>query len=679
MTEQTAGSPDTFADLARYMATPRLGGLALSPDGTRLVTAVSQPGPDGKKYRSALWEIDPAGGREPRRLTRSGKGEAQPVFTPDGALLFVSARPDPTAKEQDEDAPPAVWLLPPGGEARVVAVRPGGVGTLAVARASGDLAVLSEVLPGATSAEEDGAARKARKDAGVSAILHERYPVRCWDRDLGPGQSRVFVADPLRAGVDRYDDPRDLTPEPAGRVDGEWLAVSPDGRLVAYVWNVPDGPDGERQTVVVADTADGDRRIVIDDGEASFYGPAFSPDGRLLACCREGRTSYHEPGRTTLWVVDLETGEGRDATPTLPVWPDRPVFSADSACVFFVADDHGHRPAFRLDLADGSVTRLTASGGYGDLVAAPDGSALYALRGAVDSPPRPVRLDSSATDQEPVYLPSPGDVGELPGTLTEVTTTADDGVPLRAWLCLPREASAAHPAPLLLWIHGGPLASWNTWSWRWNPWLMVARGYAVLLPDPALSTGYGLDFIRRGWAAWGDRPFTDLMAITDATEARDDIDETRSAAMGGSFGGYMANWVATQTDRFRAVVTHASLWNLDQFGGTTDYSFYWAREMGDPLSQPERYQANSPHLRVGSIRTPMLVIHGDKDYRVPIAEALRLWWDLVRFEVPARFLYFPDENHWILTPGNATVWYQTVLAFLAEHVLGEKWERPALL
>ena len=679
MTEQTADQSAAFTDLARFMALRRLAGLAISPDGSRLVTSVAEPGPDRKKYQSALWEVDPAGRREPRRLTRSARGESQPVFAPDGSLLFTSARPDPAAKDHDEDEPAALWLLPVAGEARVVAIRPGGIGRVAVAEAAGDLAFLSGVTPGATSAEDDAAARKARKDAGVSAILHERYPVRHWDHDLGPQQTRVFGAAPLGGDADRYGDPRDLTPEPDGRVHDETLAVSPDGRAVAYGWKVPDGPDGERHTVVVADAADGERRVVVDDGESEFHGPVFSPDGRTLACCRDEPDTYQEPGEATLWLVDLETGQGRDAAPSFPLWPHGLVFSPDGAAVYFVADEQGHAPAFRLDLADGSVRRLTASGSHSDLVVARDGSALYALRSAVDSPALPVRLDPSLTDQDPVPLPSPGEVGELPGTLTEVTTSADDAVPLRAWLCLPREASAASPAPLLLWIHGGPLSTWNAWSWRWNPWLMVARGYAVLLPDPALSTGYGLDFVRRGWSGWGGRPYTDLMAVTDATEARPDIDASRTAAMGGSFGGYMANWVATQTARFRAIVTHASLWHLDQFGGTTDHSYYWAKEMGDPLTQPERYQENSPHLRVGSIRTPMLVIHGDRDYRVPIGEGLRLWWDLVRFEVPAKFLYFPDENHWVLTPGNATVWYHTVLAFLAEHVLGEKWERPTLL
>src|SRR5262249_26559106 len=155
--------------------------------------------------------------------------------------------------------------------------------------------------------------------------------------------------------------------------------------------------------------------------------------------------------------------------------------------------------------------------------------------------------------------------------------------------------------------HGGPLGSWSTWSWRWNPWLLVAAGYAVLLPDPALSTGYGQDFVQRGWGAWGDKPFTDGMAVTDAVVARDDIDGTRTAVMGGSCGGYMANWIAGHTDRFRAIVSHASLWALDQFGPTTDASFYWQREMS-----PEMAYENSPHRFVGDIRTPMLVVHGDK-------------------------------------------------------------------
>ncbi|HLS03104.1 MAG TPA: prolyl oligopeptidase family serine peptidase, partial [Beutenbergiaceae bacterium] len=227
-------------------------------------------------------------------------------------------------------------------------------------------------------------------------------------------------------------------------------------------------------------------------------------------------------------------------------------------------------------------------------------------------------------------------------------------------------------APLLVWIHGCPLNSWNAWLWRWNPWIAAAQGYAVLLPDPALSTGYGQDFIQRGWGQWGGAPYTDLMAATDRAEQNPAIDSTRTAAMGGSFGGYMANWVATQTDRFDAIVTHASLWNLHAFGSTTDTAFYWAKEMTEDM-----VEANSPHTRVHNIVTPMLVIHGGKDYRVPIGEGLALWYDLLaKSGRPAaadgtsdhQFLYFPTENHWVLSPQHAKLWNQTVLDFLATHL-----------
>jgi len=263
--------------------------------------------------------------------------------------------------------------------------------------------------------------------------------------------------------------------------------------------------------------------------------------------------------------------------------------------------------------------------------------------------------------------------------LEEVTVTVEDGTTVHAWLALPEAAAPDAPAPMLLWIHGGPLNSWNAWAWRWNPWLMAAKGYAVLLPDPALSTGYGRSMVQRGWGQWGGTPYTDLMAVTDEVVKRPDIDETRTAAMGGSYGGYMANWVAGHTDRFRCIVTHASLWALDQFQGTTDHPAYWAREWGLPHVQPQRYEEWSPHRFADRITSPMLVIHGDKDYRVPIGEGLRLWWDLQRMKVPSKFLYFPDEGHWVLKPGNAEVWYETVWAWLATYVLDEPWERPALI
>jgi dipeptidyl aminopeptidase/acylaminoacyl peptidase len=173
------------------------------------------------------------------------------------------------------------------------------------------------------------------------------------------------------------------------------------------------------------------------------------------------------------------------------------VWSPDGAAIYFTADDHGHAPVFRLDVESGQLTRLTASGTFDSLCPAPDGS-VYALRTSYATPNEVVRIGPDGTV---TALPTPGAGLDLPGELTEISATADDGTEVRAWLVLPAGASAERPAPLLLWIHGGPLSSWNSWSWRWCPWLMAERGYAVLLPDPALSTGYGHGNIQRASAA----------------------------------------------------------------------------------------------------------------------------------------------------------------------------------
>jgi dipeptidyl aminopeptidase/acylaminoacyl peptidase len=374
--------------------------------------------------------------------------------------------------------------------------------------------------------------------------------------------------------------------------------------------------------------------------------------------------------RSELWIADLATGEGRAYAPDL--FPSGVAWAPDSASVYVVADHQGRRPVFHVPL-DGEVRRVTGDdAAYAQPDVTADGRFLYVLRSAVNLAPGPARIELATG--EITDLPSPAPRPEVRGTLTEITATADDGETIRGWLVLPEGASADDPAPFLLWIHGGPLGSWNDWQWRWQSWIMAEHGYAVLLPDPCMSTGYGQHMIDRGWGNWGPRTQADLDAIVDVALARDDIDSERIAAMGGSFGGYMANWLAGHTDRYRAIVTHASLWNLDQFAGTTDAAHYWQREFGAPGS--ERYDLLSPHLSLDKITTPMLVIHGDKDYRVPIGEGLRLWWDLRRSEVDAKFLYFPDENHWILKPGNTVAWYETVLAFLAQHVLGEEWKRP---
>jgi dipeptidyl aminopeptidase/acylaminoacyl peptidase len=712
-------NPDTpFHDLDRYVAIPRLGGLALSRDGERLAVTVQTLDPKRTEYVTAVWEVDPAGAAPARRLTRSAKGEGSVAFTRVGDLLFTSARPDPDVADED-DPKSALWLLPrAGGEARVVATAPGGISGPLAARAADVVSVSASVLPSAADLAADRDLRKRRKDLKVSAILHDAYPIRHWDHDLGPDQDRRFAGDlasltdvpavPLPGPEDEPAEPaarpgtlelRQLTG--AGRELLEHAAdLSADGATLVTTWTVADPGAAIRATLVAIDTATGDRRVLVDDPGLDAGHPAIAPDGRWVAFTRETVSTPHAAPTVRLGLVPSAGGDPVTLADDWDRWPTSVHWLPDGSGLVATADDDGRGPIFLASFEGGApgtavtVERITADDAvFSDVAVAPDGAALYALRSSYTAPAEPVRIDLAAfvgsgapgarTPVTATALPSPVPAPELPGSIREVAAQAADGRRVRAWLAVPDGASEADPSPLVLWIHGGPLGSWNTWSWRWNPWLLVSQGYAVLMPDPALSTGYGQDFIQIGWGAWGAAPFTDLMAITDAAVALPEVDATRTAAMGGSFGGYMANWVAGHTDRFRAIVTHASLWALDQFGPTTDHGYYWNREMTEEMAL-----ANSPHRFVADIRTPMLVVHGDKDYRVPIGEGLRLWQELLTKSArPAapdgstvhRFLYFPDENHWVLTPQHAKVWYQVVRGFLSEHVLGEPMERPEAL
>ena len=703
-----------FASLTDYIALPRVEGIALSPDGATAVLTVAALKKDGTGYERALWAVPATGGGTPRRLTRSAKGEAGAAFTASGDILFVSARPDSEGDADDESG--QLWLLPAaGGEARPVTRLAGGVDGIAATAEASDVVVLSaSLLPGGDTLESEAALRARRKEKKVSAILHDAYPVRFWDHDLGPAEPHLLAVDtdaledtiaaavaesaaeeeeqadaaagdgaaasassagtPYPATLPR---PRDLTPRPGRSADHAEAALTPDGATLIVSLEHREQRAG-RRVIVAIDTATGERRTLFDEIGVDYEMPAVSHDGSRIAYLRTVKSTPDAPTDYEVWTAGIDGAGARRVVADWDRWASSLAFDAGDAALIATADDDGRGPVWRLPLDGGSAQKLTADDfAYSNVAVDGRTGDLVALRSSWVVPPHPVRI---ARDGDVTPLATPAAAPVAPGSITEVETTAEDGARVRGWLLLPDGASADAPAPLLLWIHGGPLNSWNAWSWRWAPLLAVARGYAVLLPDPALSTGYGLDFIARGWNSWGGKPYTDLLSITAAVESRDDIDQTRTAAMGGSFGGYMANWVAGHTDRFRAIVTHASLWALDQFAGTTDNSEYWQR-----IFTSEAMEQNSPHRFVRDIRTPLLVVHGDKDYRVPLGESLRLWSDLAEHHadedgrMPHRFLYFPDENHWVLKPQHAVIWYETVFAFLAEQLRGEEFQRPELL
>jgi len=664
---------------------PRLSGLRLSPDGSRLVVAVGGVAPDGKKMATAIWGVDPADAVPARRLTRSVAGESPSVaFLPDGTLLFESARPDPDAKPDPDKTINALWALPPdGGEARLLLAPEGGLCGFAAARGSAAIVFGASVQRGSSDLAGDAERSKARTDAGVEALLFDDYPIRHWDHYLGPRVRRLYAAT-VPGGEARIEDPRNLEADVTGFTFEEARAdIAPDGGFVVATRCVPHGMPETLDDLVRYDLATGESRQLT-NGDASYLEPAISPDGTTVAALRLNYASPAAPQTVHLVLIDLATGEQRVLAEDVDRWPDAITWGPDASTLYFTADDDGGHAAYRVDLPSGRTTRLTASGAVTDLCPAPDGEAVFALCSTVEAPPRVVRFDARTADQVPQALANGIDERGItgPSRVERLTATAEDGTSLKGWLVLPASATPEAPVPLVIFVHGGPLGSWHGWHWRWNPGIVAERGYAVLLPDPALSTGYGQQMIDSGWGQWGGAPYTDLMAMADVAAARPDVDATRTALMGGSYGGYMANWVAGHTDRFRCIVTHASLWELVGFHGTTDHGPAWEHEMGDVYADTTGYLRNSPREFLGQMaawKTPLLVIHGERDARVPVSEALILWTDMQRMGIPGRFLYFPDENHWVLKPQNARLWYGTVLGFLDEHLRDVPFRADPLL
>ncbi|MGZ6343493.1 MAG: S9 family peptidase, partial [Candidatus Limnocylindrales bacterium] len=468
-------------DFERFVRLPRLSGLHLSPDGTRLVVTVAQPHASGTKMASALWAVDPQGKAPPRRLTRSAAGEGGAAFVADGSLVFGSARPDPDAKEAEADPPAALWHLPAdGGEARLLLVPHGGVDGVATARTGRRVAFVAPLFGGAESLEADAARAKSRKEAGVEALLFEGYPIRLWDHYLGPRERHAFVLDLPASEAEPVPAGRDLAPVLGQQLEDRGVALTPDGGTAVLSLG-GQGTGHPKVDLVAIDTTTLEQRVLT-PGDAVYDQATVSPDGRWVACVRADLGAPERAESHSLWLIDLTSGQGHDVAPGTDLWPEGIVWAADSRALFFFADRQGHQAAFRLDLDDGRMTCLAASGTISDLCPSPDGRWVYALRSTLRVPNEVVRLDARAAEQQPVVIPSPAATEAQvasPGCVERITGTAVDGTSIGAWLVKPEGMSAAHPAPLAVFVHGGPLGSWTDgWHWRWNPQLLAAHGYA---------------------------------------------------------------------------------------------------------------------------------------------------------------------------------------------------------
>lgn len=681
----TAPAPHPFT-VNRLIALPRVGNVTPSPCGTWVAAAVQRLDLDGAKYVSDLWKIplDPA--QPPVQLTRGDCKDTAPRFRHDGALAFLSNR-KPTDRKPDEDADKRmqVWLLPAsGGEPVQLTDEPLGVEAFCCAAQAPRLVLMAPVLPG-VAPDAQRATLAERNKQGPSAMRYTRQPVRYWDHwqsDETRGPHTHFVL------IDADGSRRDLTPDAVRQIAIEpGFDLSADGRLAVCTWTSVGVDRIEDKALRVFDLDAATDRFIGVESRVSYEEPKFSPDGRQIAAVRDVRADGLAP-TLRLAAFDAVNGARREIASDWDTWPHLFGWTTDGTGLLAGADHRGRSAVFRADLASGRVDAVAADGSFTD-VGALDAHRIVGVRSRTTQAPEvfvadlpasaaAVRVDGTATaDLRTVAasrLPAPmvsqlADAALPAVTIEELDIASTDGTPIHTFLLKP--AGAQGKLPLVMFIHGGPISAFGDgWHWRWNPLLLIERGYAVALPNPRGSTGYGQAFIQGIWNnAWGGQCYADLMAVADALERRPDIDPARTAAMGGSFGGYMTNWIGGQTDRFKCLITHASVYWMQAFTGTTDHPPFWFYELGaTPDTPADTFDRYSPHRFARNWKSPVLILHGEKDYRCPVSESLMLFEALQERSVPSELMIFPDENHWILKPRNIAAWYDAVGEFLDRHL-----------
>lgn len=458
---------------------------------------------------------------------------------------------------------------------------------------------------------------------------------------------------------------RDAPPFSLGGPDD--YDVSKDGRELCFARNLdPVEATSTNAELFVVPLAGGEPTKI--SGSPGYDGaPRYSPDGTRIAFRAQLRAGY-ESDRWRLMVYDRKTGKTSNLTEPFDRHVEGFAWSPDSRSLFFTASDNARDPIFVIDAASGSPKKL-ADGTFGDLQVAGDGRTLVATQVSLSHPAEVVRLNADGSGLARVTKLNDALLADFklrPGE--SVTYTGAAGKTIQAWVVKPSDFDPARKYPLLLLIHGGPQGVWpDGWSYRWNPQLFANAGYVVLAPNPRGSIGWGQALIDDINQDWGGKAYEDIMKGTDYAEALAYVDKGRSVAAGASYGGYMVNWIAGQTDRFKALVSHDGVFDLVSMYGSTEELWFVDWEFKGPYWESrEIYERWSPSRNVRNFKTPTLVIHGELDHRVPLEQGLGMYTALQRKGVPSKLLVFPDENHWVLKPVNSVRWYQEVLGWLGQ-------------
>jgi dipeptidyl aminopeptidase/acylaminoacyl peptidase len=395
--------------------------------------------------------------------------------------------------------------------------------------------------------------------------------------------------------------------------------------------------------------------------------PQFSPDGKQLAYRAQARPGY-EADRWQLMLLDLANGRSRSLTEQLDRSIDGYWWAPDGSRLYFNTADQGGTTLWSVSLK-GEAARLIVDGTNSEVSVSADGTALAYTHSRLNQPPEVMLWRPAHGAPQLISHRNDALLKDIELTTPEsVMVAGAGGTSVQMWLIKPPGFDPKKKYPLVFWVHGGPQGAWaNAWSTRWNPQIWAAQGYVVSLANPRGSTGFGQKFSDEISRDWAGKVMEDLFACLAYLEKQPYIDTTRMAAAGGSYGGYVMNWFEGHTDKFRCLVNHDGTYNLSSMYGTTEEVWFDEWEHGKPWEAADQ-EKFSPHKYAANFKTPMLIIHGELDFRVPVTEGMQVFTALQRQGVPSKLLLFPDEGHWVLKPANSELWHRTIFDWLAEYL-----------
>jgi dipeptidyl aminopeptidase/acylaminoacyl peptidase len=660
--QETQKHPITFQDMIRMH---RVAEPQISPDGKWVAYTVATPDMDANRNAGNIWIVPAAGGNS-LQLTQSGH-DSSPVWSPDGkTLAFLSSR---------EGTSQVFLLSMDGGEAHALMHLSTGADIVKWSPDGKTIAFTSSVYPDCKD-DACNSARDAEKEKNkVKAHVAEQLLYRHWTHWNEGKRSHLFVV-PVDAG----SAPRDLTPganydvPPDERGGPEDINFSPDGKEICFT-AVTDK--------VEAISTNGDLFIVpVSGGEAKrittqpgFDGnPVYSPDGKYIAYHAQ-LTAAYEADRWRVMRYDRVTGKIENLTETFDRSASGLAWSADSKDIFFTAENETLQPLYSVPACScGEPKKVIAEGFNTAISLTHDGQVVAFERTSLTMPAEVFIASSDGSNVRQLSHQNDAILASLDMNAPETFWfDGANGTKVEAMLIRPPQFDETKKYPLLVLLHGGPQTMWsNAWGYRWNAQVFSGAGYVTLMINRRGSTGYGQKFTDEITNDWGGKAYVDVMNGVDFTLKKYPfVDAARMAAAGGSYGGYMADWIATHTGRFKAIISHASVYDKVSMYATEELWFEEHDLQGEPWTNPENYRKWAPSTyaaELGKYKTPTLVIAGERDYRVPYTQSLEFFNTLQRQGVPSKLVVFPDEGHWILKPQNSQFWYKTFFDWLALYV-----------